>query len=307
MEEYSWVSAPVSLNFGFMGDGLSVPMLFTYIFVFAGATLFSIPYMERRFKADDIEESNEQYARFYTFFLLYGASVAGCMLATNLIQFFMFFELALVFSWLLVFMYGYGDRKNNSMVYFIWTHIGGGAFLVGILGVFWNVGSFEIADLIHIAEHSRGILGGNNDHHRTLGKNRCTGLPWMDAWNIQRVTSSCKRSLRSHISNAEHILHVKTAPTIPTRSSRRKQVVHVMGSTNDPLRGGNGSGPEGYQATCSVSEHEPDELLCTRRIHIRGIWCTRSNLIQHQPRISHRSTLPRIRSSALQDRDTRHD
>ena len=109
MEEYSWVSAPVNLKFGLMGDGLSVPMLFTYVFVFAGATLFSIPYMERRFKQDDIEESNEQYAKFYTFFLLYGASVAGCMLATNLIQFFMFFELALVFSWLLVFLYGYGD------------------------------------------------------------------------------------------------------------------------------------------------------------------------------------------------------
>jgi len=153
MEEYSWVSAPVNLNFGFMGDGLSVPMLFTYVFVFAGATLFSIPYMERRLKEDDVEESNEQYARFYTFFLLYGASVAGCMLATNLIQFFMFFELALVFSWLLVFLFGYGDRKNNSMVYFIWTHIGGGAFLVGILGVYWNVGSFEIADLLHIADH----------------------------------------------------------------------------------------------------------------------------------------------------------
>ena len=160
MEEYSWVSSPVSLNFGFMGDGLSVPMLFTYVFVFAGATLFSIPYMERRFKEDDVEESNEQYARFYTFFLLYGASVAGCMLATNLIQFFMFFELALVFSWLLVFMYGYGDRKNNSMVYFIWTHIGGGAFLVGILGAYWNVGSFEIADLLHIAEHSGAFWVG---------------------------------------------------------------------------------------------------------------------------------------------------
>jgi NADH-quinone oxidoreductase subunit M len=153
MEEYSWVAAPVNLNFGFMGDGLSIPMLFTYIFVFAGATLFSMPYMERRFKAGDVEENNEQYARFYTFFLLYAASVAGCMLATNLIQFFMFFELALVFSWLLIFLYGYGDRKNNSMVYFIWTHIGGGAFLVGILGVFWNVGSFEIADLMHITEH----------------------------------------------------------------------------------------------------------------------------------------------------------
>jgi NADH-quinone oxidoreductase subunit M len=109
--------------------------------------------MEKRLNMGDLEENNEQYARFYTFFLLYGGSVAGCMLSTNLIEFFLFFELALVFSWLLVFLFGYGDRKRNSLLYFLWTHIGGGAFLVGILGAFWTVGSFEIADLAHIAEY----------------------------------------------------------------------------------------------------------------------------------------------------------
>ncbi|MCK5671391.1 hypothetical protein KAI10_08400, partial [Candidatus Bathyarchaeota archaeon] len=46
IEEYSWVAEPVKLTLGFMADGLSIPMVFTYIFVFAGATLFSMPYME---------------------------------------------------------------------------------------------------------------------------------------------------------------------------------------------------------------------------------------------------------------------
>jgi NADH-quinone oxidoreductase subunit M len=153
LEEYSWVASPVSLTFGLLADGLSVPMLFTFLFVYAGATLFSMPYMERRLGLGDIEDSNAQYAKFYTLFLLYGTSVAGSMLATNLIEFFLFFEMALVFSWLLVFLYGYGDRRRNSMVYFIWTHLGGGALLVGILGVYWTVGSFEIADLAHIASY----------------------------------------------------------------------------------------------------------------------------------------------------------
>ena len=79
LEEYSWVAEPVKLTLGFMADGLSIPMVFTYIFVFTGATLFSIPYMEKRFSLDDVEDTNENYARFYTFFLLYGGSVAGCM------------------------------------------------------------------------------------------------------------------------------------------------------------------------------------------------------------------------------------
>ena len=158
--EIDWVISPVKLSFGLLADGLSIPMVFTYMFVSAGAALFSQPYMERRFQQDDIEESNEQYARFYTLFLLYGACVAGCMLATNLIEFFMFFEMALVFSWLLVFLYGYGDRKRNSLQYFIYTHIGGGLFLVGILGAFWAVGSFEVAELAHIAETSNAFWVG---------------------------------------------------------------------------------------------------------------------------------------------------
>jgi len=135
IEEYRWVAEPVKLTLGFMADGLSIPMVFTYIFVFAGATLFSMPYMEKR-------------------------SVAGCMLSTNLIEFFMFFELALVFSWLLILLFGYGDRRRNSMLYFLWTHFGGGIFLIGILGSFWLTGSFEIADLAHIADQAGSFWVG---------------------------------------------------------------------------------------------------------------------------------------------------
>ena len=160
IEEYSWVAEPVKLTLGFMADGLSIPMVFTYVFVFTGATLFSIPYIEKRFSLDDVEDTNENYARFYSFFLLYGGSVAGCMLSTNLIEFFMFFELALVFSWLLILLFGYGDRERNSMLYFLWTHIGGGAFLIGILGSYWLTGSFEIADLAHIADHAGAFWVG---------------------------------------------------------------------------------------------------------------------------------------------------
>jgi NADH-quinone oxidoreductase subunit M len=150
-EIYNWVSAPLELHFGLLADGLSVPMTFAYVFICTAAILFSIPYMQKRLKQDDIEENNSQYAKFYAFFLIYAGSVAGCMLSTNLIQFFLFFEVALVFSWLLVLLYGYGDRKRNSLLYFLWTHIGGGILLVGILGVYWLVGSFDIADMANIS------------------------------------------------------------------------------------------------------------------------------------------------------------
>ena len=153
IQEKNWVIAPITLNFGFLADGLSVPMIFTYIFVSTFTILFSVPYMERRLSQDDITENNEQYARFNTFFLLYSVSVVGSMLSTNLIEFYVFFEVALVFSWLLVLYFGYGDRRRNSLLYFLWTHIGGGILLVGILGVYWLTGSFEIANLLHISDY----------------------------------------------------------------------------------------------------------------------------------------------------------
>ncbi len=153
IQEKNWVIAPITLNFGFLADGLSVPMIFTYIFVSTFTILFSVPYMERRLSQDDITENNEQYARFNTFFLLYSVSVVGSMLSTNLIEFYVFFEVALVFSWLLVLYFGYGDRRRNSLLYFLWTHIGGGILLVGILGVYWLTGSFEIVNLLHISDY----------------------------------------------------------------------------------------------------------------------------------------------------------
>jgi NADH-quinone oxidoreductase subunit M len=161
IQEKNWVIAPITLNFGFLADGLSVPMIFTYIFVSTFTILFSIPYMERRLSQDDMTENNEQYARFNTFFLLYSVSVVGSMLSTNLIEFYVFFEVALVFSWLLILYFGYGDRRRNSLLYFLWTHIGGGILLVGILGVYWLTGSFEIANLLHISDYPGAFWVGS--------------------------------------------------------------------------------------------------------------------------------------------------
>ncbi|MBN1682750.1 hypothetical protein JW865_04280 [Candidatus Bathyarchaeota archaeon] len=159
-EEYNWVTSIINLNFGLLADGLSVPMVFTYLFVFAFTVLFSTSYLERRLNAGDIENNNDQYAKFYTFFLLYATSVAASMLATNLIEFYLFYEMALVFSWLLVLLYGYGDRKRNSLLYFLWTQFGGAILLVGILGSSTIIGSFNIADLAHISTNANAFWFG---------------------------------------------------------------------------------------------------------------------------------------------------
>jgi NADH-quinone oxidoreductase subunit M len=154
LEEFVWAFSPVRLSIGFLADGLSIPILFTFLFIFAFVALFSIPYMERRLESKDLIEKKDGYSLYFTFYLLYAGSISGSVLATNLIEFYLFFESALLFSWFLVLLFGYGDRERISIQYFLYTHLGGAALLLGILAASWTVGSFDIADLTNLGQSS---------------------------------------------------------------------------------------------------------------------------------------------------------
>jgi len=156
LEEYLWTTTPVKLTFGLLGDGMSVPVLFTMAFVFAFAVLHSVPYMRRRMQNGDIVESDGKYGVYYALYLLYAGSVLGAILSTNLIEFYLFFECAVMFSWFLIFVYGYGQRERTSLMYFIWTNVGALFLLAGILLAHRYIGSFEIADLWRISESPIG-------------------------------------------------------------------------------------------------------------------------------------------------------
>jgi NADH-quinone oxidoreductase subunit M len=144
IEEFSWTPSPLKLT----------------SFVFGFTALYSTIYMKRRMQEEDVVESKQAYATYYTLYILYAGSVLASSLSTNLIQFYLFFESALVFSWLLVLNYGYGDRSRTSIMYFIWTHLGAVSLLLGIMGAFWQTGSFEIADLHLIAGSPIGFWIG---------------------------------------------------------------------------------------------------------------------------------------------------
>lgn len=146
LELYVW--APVTqLSFGLLADGLSLPVLFTLVFVFTFSVLYSIPYMERRIREKYGAENQTAHATYYALFLFYASGVTGAILATNLIEFYLFFECVLVSSWILIFVYGYGEREKIGLTYFLWTHVGALLLLAGILLAHWRTGSFEIADL----------------------------------------------------------------------------------------------------------------------------------------------------------------
>ena len=138
-EFYNW--RPIGL-FGLNADGLSVPILFTIALLCTLMSVYSMPYMNHI-----IGENRKQFGLYYALLLLYSVGMMGAVLATNLIEFYLFFELMLIPSYFLIAKWGYGDRDRISFMYFMWTHVGALAFLVGILSIGYLSGSFDIATI----------------------------------------------------------------------------------------------------------------------------------------------------------------
>src|SRR5881296_4211520 len=137
-EAYPWY--PIG-TFGLNADNLSLPVLFTISLLTALIALFSIPYMHH--KIGD-EESSQRYGLYFALYNLYALGMLGTVLATNLIQFYAFFEIMLVPSFFLIAEWGYGEREKISLMYFFWTHVGALVLLVGILVTGYLSGSTDL-------------------------------------------------------------------------------------------------------------------------------------------------------------------
>src|SRR6266446_8118764 len=140
-ELYSW--SPIG-NFGFRVDNLSLPILFIISLLTALVSLFSVPYMRQR-----IGDDPRRYGLYYGLYALYSLGMIGTVLATNLIEFYLFFEIMLVPSFFLIAEWGYGERDRISLTYFIWTHIGALVLLVGILVTGFLAGTTDMDSVVN--------------------------------------------------------------------------------------------------------------------------------------------------------------
>lgn len=148
-EEYVWAPA-MQLKLGFLLDGLSLPTTLMLILVFTATALYSVEYMKRRINETSHVENRPAYATYYALFMLYLVGGVGAVLATNLIQFYLFYELGLVASWALIYVYGYANKERVAFTYFLWTHVGAVPLLLGILTIGWYTGNYNIADIARL-------------------------------------------------------------------------------------------------------------------------------------------------------------
>ena len=114
--------------FSLILDGVSLPIVVSVVLVSLLVAVYSLPYMRHRFE----EMGGGDWGLYYLLYQLFTAGMLGSALAGNSILFYLFLELALVPSALLIILYGYGDRLRVGLIYLVWTHVGALLFLLGV-------------------------------------------------------------------------------------------------------------------------------------------------------------------------------
>uniref|UniRef100_A0AB39U2X3 NAD(P)H-quinone oxidoreductase subunit 5, chloroplastic n=1 Tax=Ophioglossum hongii TaxID=3238578 RepID=A0AB39U2X3_9MONI len=136
---WSWIYyKDLSLDLGFLIDPLASIMLVLVTTVGVLVTIYSSSYMSH----------DRGYVRFFAYLSLFMASMLGLVSSSNLIQIYIFWELVGMCSYLLIgFWFVRPSAANACQKAFVVNRIGDFGFLLGILGIFWITGSFDINDL----------------------------------------------------------------------------------------------------------------------------------------------------------------
>jgi len=137
---FNWipVSGVKALTGGILIDGFTAIMLVVVTLVSFLVHLFSTKYLE----------NDVRYGRYFTCLLLFTTSMLGLVLADNLLFLFVFWELVGLSSYTLI---GHWFEKKSAsdaaIKAFITTRIGDVGMLLGLLIVYWKVGSLQYVDI----------------------------------------------------------------------------------------------------------------------------------------------------------------
>ncbi|MEW6470180.1 MAG: NADH-quinone oxidoreductase subunit L [Bacteroidota bacterium] len=124
--KYTWLpfSENISIDMGILLDPISVMMIVVVTFVSLMVHIYSLGYMK----------GEERFSVFYAFLSLFTFSMLGLVLACNLFQIYIFWELVGVSSFLLIgFYYDKPSAVAASKKAFIVTRFADLGFLIGIL------------------------------------------------------------------------------------------------------------------------------------------------------------------------------
>ena len=137
--EWLRFTAALSIDMGITLDPISVMMLVVVSFVSLMVHVFSLGYMK----------GEERFSTYYSFLSLFTCSMLGLVLASNIFQIYIFWELVGVSSYLLIgFYFNKPAAVAASKKAFIVTRFADLGFLVGILILGFEAQSFDFNILI---------------------------------------------------------------------------------------------------------------------------------------------------------------
>nr|YP_010290652.1 NADH-plastoquinone oxidoreductase subunit 5 [Cyperus difformis]ULQ64682.1 NADH-plastoquinone oxidoreductase subunit 5 [Cyperus difformis] len=142
---WSWtINKDFSLEFGYLIDPLTSIMLILITTVGITVLIYSDNYMSH----------DQGYLRFFAYLNFFNASMLGLVTSSNLIQIYVFWEIVGISSYLLIgFWFTRPLAANACQKAFITNRIGDFGLLLGILGFYWIIGSFEFRDLFEITNN----------------------------------------------------------------------------------------------------------------------------------------------------------
>ena len=136
--EWLRFSETLHIDMGILLDPISVMMLVVITTVSALVHLYSIGYME----------GESGFSRFYAYLSLFSFSMLGLVVATNIFQMYIFWELVGVSSFLLIgFYYDKPSAIAACKKAFIVTRFADLGFLIGILMISYLTGTFDFIQL----------------------------------------------------------------------------------------------------------------------------------------------------------------
>ncbi len=150
IKNFLWLPAKENqIYFGIFLDNLSIIMLFIVALVAFAVQVYSLGYMDT--------ETPPSLGRYYAYHSLFTFSMMGLVLANNILEMFVFWELVGVCSYLLIGFYYYKPEAARAALKAFWiTKLGDVGFITGLLLLYFKFGNLDIHYLIH----NPGILKG---------------------------------------------------------------------------------------------------------------------------------------------------
>ncbi len=84
---------------------------------------------------------------YFAWLLILQTAVVGVFVSLDLVMFFIFWELELIPMYFLISIWGTGRKEYSAMKFLIFTLLGSAFMLIGILAIYFSVGTFNVVEL----------------------------------------------------------------------------------------------------------------------------------------------------------------